>query len=261
MHMDLSAYANRSASKTGSIRTVSYRKIGDDKNLLLDVSAHSTTAFNAVTFAEAFRAQFNGKAVVVPGTFRDVAKATNGTVYRFVAKQAKPSKPFIETANMQFLGNGQYLDIASALIWETVGEGDHARIVQSENGDLDQLLDGYRARIGVNEAMMSRKVLPRRGDYASYIKDGSLAYGFIFTGETEGKAHVVSMDTRSVETVSSDNIVSTLNPAQVGNRRGAPDIANYDVAMSVKEAKPILDYLSMLYPPEIINGYKRILGN
>lgn len=264
MTMDMAAFNTwGKKSATPKIRIVSERVIDNGTSKTMDISALVSSPMSSIDFAQAFREQFKGQAVVVAGTFRDIASTSTGVVYRFVAKKSRPSKPFIDSANMKNLGNGQFMDMASTQIWETVGEGDAARIVQAENDEFESILKNYRARIGVNTAMLVNPVGVAQGDFAAYIDEkGALAHGFVQDEAKDGSLSIVSLDKRLVSNIKVDSVVNAVDPASApGVRRPAKDIANYDVAMSVKDAKPLLDYLSMIYPPDYIRVLKNLIGS
>lgn len=223
-----------------------------------DISATTAKTFDVNDFAAAFRDQMKGAATLIEGTYRTISRTPISTFHRFVAKPGRVSKPFIETASMTNLGDGKYADNASN-IWTVTGEGEDARIVMQHDSDVGELLSLYKARVGVNDALLAKPFSPRRADFAGYIgADYKISHGIVHSIQ-DGKVILASLTSNHFESVDSAQIINCFDPANMPNGRKAS--MNLDISNTNKsQLKEFFDYLARVYPPEYIRALKAKVG-
>lgn len=250
----------RNKKSAPAIRILDYRKVGS----FVDISAVSINPLDAGEISDNFRIQMKGNAVVVPGSIRSNGKSQHGSLYRFMARPAKVSKPFMETASMTALGNNAFVDNASN-IWTVEGEGDEARIFMESNGDTEGLLETFRARVGLNDGMKARAGATYKSDFASYVGSNGVNYGFVHSADTAG-VHMISLDNRRIETVSPEAIIVSVDMQKAAKSSGK-DFASGDVFdkfdISKKESakwKELFDFFNKIYPPEFVKEIKKAMG-
>ncbi len=241
------------------ISVIDSRQLGNTDNMF-DISAVASIRMDANELHDNFRIQTKGALNVVPGTFREVAGLST-PVYKFTVKHGKVSKPFASSSDMISLGGGQFVDNASC-IWEVTGEGDTARLVMMMNTDIKSLLDTFRVRnFGYNAKMLATQPKLNAGDFASYVSDGNLQYGFVHSIRDKA-ANIVNMDSGKIDSASINSMIEAVAPESVkGVLRSVKDLHKYDIAnMGTAALKEFFNYMSQVYPADYIRALKKAVG-